>query len=338
MNFLLIFAAMPAQIYYPFKSFNFSNRTCFLSGEALTSDEEKIQVFPTWLMSRFELEDQPFKLLDESIATYKDLKVPCSSAIDEQFLEPLETEIAAAFDIGYDAVKEVDELKLFQWAGKLLYGIIFNEMQSGIKQQHAQGQEFNISQSLIHKFSNLHLMLQSIYQPIQFEDFTPFSLFLFKVDSEEGLFGYRDEINTLIFSLRIKDFGLVICLQDNGANRTYHREILEKINGQALHPIQFEEFNARVFYSAYLFNRLPEYNVLPVGDETFIEAMPLRGMSSKPLFDNWQNKTYGQVLENFWKKWGFLLLEIIKDPENPISFLLDPDGNFVNAESIELSR
>ncbi len=289
-------------------------------------------------MSRFQLEDQPFKLLDESIATYKDLKVPCSSAVNEQFLEPLEAEIAAAFDIGYNAVKEVDELKLFQWAGKLLYGIIFNEMQSGIKQQHAQGQEFNISQSLIHKFSNLHLMLQSIHQPIQFEDFTPFSLFLFKVDREEGLFGYRDEINTLIFSLRIKDFGLVICLQDNGANRNYHREILEKINGQALHPIQFEEFNARVFYSAYLFNRLPEYNVLPVGDETFIEAMPLRGMSSKPLFDNWQNKTYGQVLENFWKKWGFLLLEIIKDPENPISFLLDTDGNFINAQTIELSR
>ena len=289
-------------------------------------------------MSRFNLADEPFKLLDESIATYKDLKVPCSAAVNEQYLEPLEAEIAAAFDIGYDAVKEVDELKLFQWAGKLLYGIIFNEMQSGIKQQHAQGHEFNISQSLIHKFSNLHLMLQRVYQPIQFEGFTPFSLFLFKVDSEDGLFGYRDEINTLIFSLRIKDFGLVICLQDNGANRTYHRDILEKINGQTLHPIQFEELNARVFYSAYLFNRLPEYNVLPVGEDTFIEAMPLRGMSGKPLFDNWQNKTYGQVLENFWKKWGYLLLEIIKDPENPVSFLLDADGNFINARSIELSR
>jgi hypothetical protein len=329
---------MPAQIYYPFKSFNFSNRNCFLSGQALSSEEEKIQVFPQWLMSRFDLNDQPFKLLDESIATYKDLKVPCSAAVNEQYLEPLEAEIAAAFDIGYEAVKIVDELKLFQWAGKLLYGIIFNEMQSGIKQQHAQGQEFNISQSLIHKFSNLHLMLQSIYQPMLFEDFTPFSLFLFKVDSEEGLFGYRDEINTLIFSLRIKDFGLVICLQDNGANRNYHREILEKIGGQTLHPIQFEEFNARVFYSAYLFNRLPEYNILPVGDDTYIEAMPLRGMSSKPLFDNWQNKTYGQVLENFWKKWGFLLMEIIKDPENPISFLLDADGKFINAQSIELLR
>jgi hypothetical protein len=329
---------MPAEIYYPFKTFNFSNRTCFLSGEELSSEEEKIQVFPAWLMSSHHLEDQPFKLLDESIATYKDLKLPCSAAINELYLEPLEAEISIAFERGYDAVKEVDELKLFQWAGKLLYGIIFNETQAGIKQQYSQGQEFNISQSLIHKFSNLHLMLQSIYQPVVFEDFTPFSLFLFKVENEDSMFGYRDEINTLIFSLRINDFGLIVCLQDNQANRAYHRETVEKIGGETLHPIQFEEFNARVFYSAYLFNRLPEYNVLPVGDETYIEAMPLRGMSSKPLFDNWQNKTYGQVLENFWKKWGFLLLEIIKDPENPMSFLLDAEGNFINAQTIELSR
>lgn len=309
-----------------------------MSGQTLSSEEEKIQVFPTWLMSRYNLADQPFKMLDESISTYKDLKVPCSAAINEQYLEPLEAEIANAMDQGFDGVKDLEPVKLFQWAGKLLYGIVFNEMQAGIKQQHAQGQEFNISQSLIHKFSNLHLMLQSVYQTVIFEDFTPFSLFLFRVDNTPDEFVYKDEINTLTFSLRMKDFGLIICLQDNGANRNYHREILGKIEGQMLHPVQFEEFNARVFYSAYLFNRLPEYNVLPVGEETYIEAMPLHGMSSKPLFDFWQNKTYGQVLENFWKKWGFLLLEIIKDLENPMSFLLDTEGNFIDARSIELSH
>ena len=161
---------MPAQIYKPFDHFNFSNRTCFLSGKALSSDEEKIQVFPTWLMSNYHLDDQPFKLLDESTATYKDLKIPCAASVNEQYLEPLEAEIAGAFNIGYEAVKNLDELRLFRWAGKLLYGILFNEMQAGIKQQHAQGQEFNISQSLIHKFSNLHLMLQSINEPVIFED------------------------------------------------------------------------------------------------------------------------------------------------------------------------
>ena len=333
-----IFAAMPAQIYSPFTEFNFSNRNCFLTGETLSTEEEKIQVFPQWLTSRYQLQDQPFKLLDESMATYKDLNIPCAAHINEACIEPLENEIAAAFKIGYEAVKKLDGLKLFQWAGKLLYGIIFNEVQSGIKLQHSKGEEFNISQSIIHKFNNLHLMLQSLNLPVIFEEFKPYSLFLFKVDNNIEEFGYRDEINTLTFSLRIKDFGLIICLQDNGANRFYHKQALEKISDAVLHPIQFEEFCGRVFYSAYLFNRLPEYNVLPVGDDIFLEAMPLRGMSSKPLFDDWMNKTYGQVLESFWKNWGFLLLEIIKDPEKPMSFLFNPDGSLINEASIELPR
>jgi hypothetical protein len=327
---------MAAQIYHPFSTFNFSNTKCFLTGDTLSSAEEKIQVFPQWLMSRYSLEDKPFKLLDESIATYKDLKIPCSAAVNENYLEPLEAEIAAAFALGYEGVKALDELKLFQWVSKLLYGIVFNELQAGIKMQHAQGEEFNISQSIIHKFSHLHLMLQSVNLPITFEDFKPYSLFLFKVDNHADEFGYRDEINTQTFALRIADFGLVMCLQDNGANGSYHRDLYEQIKGDTLHPIQFEEFSARVFYSNYLFNRLPEYEVMPVGEDIFVEAMPLRGISSKPLFDDWTNKTYGQVLESFWKNWGFLLLEIIKNPNQPISFLFDTDGNRIPASDITL--
>lgn len=324
---------MAATLYNPFERFNFSNRNCFLTGQTLTSEEEKIQVFPAWLMSRYGLEDKVIKLLDESYTGYKDLKIPCAAAVNEQYIISLETEIEAAFTQGYDAVKEIEPLKLFQWAGKLLYGIIFNELQAGIKQQHAQGEAFNVSEGLKHKFSHLHLMLQSLNQPVIFDGFTPFSLFLFKVDNPENEFSYRDEINTLTFSLRIQNFGLIICLQDNGTNSRYHKELVDKIEHDVLHPIQFEEVCARVFYSAFLFNRLPEYDIMPVGDDIYIEAAALRGTSGRPVFDEWQNKTYGQVLENFWKRWGFILLEIIKDPENPMSFLFTKDGYKIGAEA-----
>jgi hypothetical protein len=338
MKIVLIFAAMSAQIYSPFTNFNFSNNKCFLTGQTLNSPEEQIQVFPQWLMSRYELEDKPFKLLDESMATYKDLKLPCTAEVNELYLEPLESEIADAFDTGYEALKALDEDKLFLWAGKLLYGIIFNEIQAGIKLQHSQGEAFNISQSIIHKFNNLHMMLQSLNLPIEFDGFKPYSLVLFKVDNAENVFGYRDEINTLTFSLRIKDFGMIICLQDNGANARYHKEALDKIADHTLHPIQFEELNARFFYSAYLFNRLPEYDIFNIGETISLEALPLRGTSSKPLFDDWINKTYGQVLENFWKNWGFLLLEIIKNPEKPMSFLFNADGDFKDANELGLQK
>ncbi len=134
----------------------------------------------------------------------------------------------------------------------------------------------------------------------------------------------------------MKDFGIIACLQDNGTNRSYHKDILEKIEDQVLHPIQFEEVCARFFYSNYLFNRLPEYTIMPTDEAIYIEAMPLRGMSNKPLFDIWQNKVYGQVLENFWKPWGLLLFEIIKNPEKPMSYLLDDHQQFIPAASLQL--
>lgn len=327
---------MQTEIYQPFDKFNFGNRTCFLSGKLLQSEEEKIQVFPAWLLARYNLYDQPFKMLDENFPTYKDLKLPCSAEVNNQYLEPLEEKIKAAFAQGFEAVQALDEWKLFIWAGKIMYGIIFNELQSAIRQQYAQGEGLNISQSLMHKFSSLHLMLQMLFLPIVFEDFKPYSFFLFKINPETDQFNYRDEINSLTFSLRLKDFGFIFCLQDNGANAVYQQEILSKIAGKTLHPIQFEEFCGRIFYSAYLFNRLPEYNLLPVQNKIYVEAMPLKGLSAKPLFDEWKPKVYVQVLENFWKPWGFLLLEIIKNPEQPKSFLVDKNSMFIPAEAIEL--
>lgn len=326
---------MQPQLYQPFKKMRFDNEHCFLSGEKLEKPYSKYPIFATWLTSTFNLAAMPFKMLDESMSTYADIKVPCSATVAKK-LDAFEEKIQKAFENGYDAVKQIDEDLLFLWVAKTVYGVIFNEIQSAIKQQNSFAEGFDMSQGLIHKFSNLHSMLQSLNRTVVFEDFKPYSLFLCKVNNANPEFAYRDEINTLTFSLRMKNFGLLMNLQDNGANKIYHQEIWQKIEEKTLHPIQFEELCAKVFYSAYLFNRLPEYHIIPTKDAVFMEAMPLRGMNAKPIFDNWNFKTYGQVVENFWKKWNFLLLEIIKDPENPKSYLFDVDGEFVNAEEVGL--
>ena len=317
---------MDHALYNPFKKLDFRGSKCFLSGVE-TQPGDEITVFPTWLMEQFQLTNKPFKLLDESMATYGDLKVPCSAAV-KQVLEALEEEIKAAYNSGYDAVKSLPSIKLFQWMGKLVYGIIYNELRIAMRQQQANGEPFLLSEGLIHKFGNLQTMLQSLIRPMEFEDRTPWTIKLFRVENMADVFNYRDEINTLTFSLAMNDFGMIACLQDNGANAIYHEEVLEKIKGQQLKAIQYEEVIARFYYSNYLFNRLPEYTIMPTTEIVYVEAMPLRGLSSKPLFDHWTAKPYAQVLENFWKPWGITLFEIIKDPENPISFLLDAEGNY----------
>ena len=318
---------MDKTLYNPFKKLEFKNRKCFLSGQDVKPGEETT-VFPKWLMDQFQLYEKPFKLLDESLATYSVLKVPCSERVFKDSFEPLEETIEKAFNIGHSAVAELPSLLLFQWIGKLVYGMVYNELRIGIRQQQANGEEFLVSEGLMHKFGNLHAMLQSLIRPLEFEERTPWTIRIFKVDNSPEVFNYRDEINTLTFSLAMNDFGIIACLQDNGANAIYHEKMLDEVQQNQLKAIQYEELIARFYYSNYLFNRLPEYNILPTAEAVYIEAMPLRGLSSKPLFDVWQAKPYGQVLENFWKPWGLTLFEIIKDPDSPMSFLLNADGKF----------
>lgn len=322
-------------LYDPFQKFTFDNQTCFLTGAPLQSGDEMIQVIPTWLMQEFQLTDQMIQMLDERVSSYKQLQVPCSTDA-AQYIDALETKVEQAFLQGFSAVNALSQIELFQWAGKLVYGMIFNEIQAGIRQQAAMGEPMNFSPVLTHKFRNLHFMLQSLVLPVEFDGALPFRVEVFQVDNPDNHFSYRDEINTLVFSLRMKDFGIIATLQDNGTNSLYHADVLDKLRGRSLHPIQFEECCGKFFYSAYLFNRLPDYTILPTPDKIYIEPMSLSEGPHKPIFDPWQAKVYGQVLENFWKPWGFTLFEIVKDPEYPMTFLQDSDGDVPSSDAIDL--
>jgi hypothetical protein len=140
---------MAIKLYKPFERLNFSKQFCFLSGEKLQSVEEQITVFPLWLMQEYDLQDKPFKLLDESMSTYSDMKIPCSGVIYEQNIEPLENDIKTAFLEGYNSVAQIPELRLFQWIAKIVYGVLFNEIRMGMMQQKAKNEEFAISDSQV---------------------------------------------------------------------------------------------------------------------------------------------------------------------------------------------
>ncbi len=313
---------MNTALYQPFKNFDFKNQRCFLSGE---KPVEQVRVLADWLIDMAKLSgEEQIKLLDESIRTYKSLTVPANPAIYSEFILPLEKKMETAFEAGYEGLMVLKEVDLFNWIGKLMYSFLYIEMQGAIRLNQLSNDGMNMSQGLMHKFGNLHTMLQSIYQTVEFEEFTPWSIIVVPLSSADTPFSFRDEINTLTFSLKFKDFGIIACLQDNGTNKQYHQEILDSIGSTKLSEQQFEELAARFFYSAYLFNRLPEYTIMPVDDVIYIDAMPLRGTLNKALFDVWANKTYGQVLENFWKPWGHTLFEIIKDPTAPLSYFDNP--------------
>lgn len=316
---------MTNTIYQPFKNFDFKFKNCFLSGDTFDAPVIQTNVLPAWLLEVANFSgDEQIKLLDESIRSYNTLKVPVSEEVLLNFIGPLEDKIAAAFAGGFAGVSKLEEIDLFKWIGKFLYSLIYIEMNAAVNLQQLSDDGLNMSQGLMHKFGNLQTMIQSIYRSVVLEDFTPWSFVIVPLEQDDIPFSFRDEINTLTFSLKLKDFGIIACLQDNGTNKRYHQEILDQIEGQSLTNQQFEELCARFFYSAYLFNRLPEYTIMPVEGAIYIDAMPLRGTTNKPLFDVWQHKIYAQVLETVWKPWGNLLMEIRKDPLAPTSYFNPP--------------
>src|SRR5690606_34550154 len=149
-----------AKFYNPFEDFTFDTVRCFLTGEKL-EDPLFFPVFPKWILKDYGLEDMPFKMLDENVKRYSDLTLPCCQRVYDR-LEALDKQAEEAFKGGYKDVSRLDSDFLFQWIAKWVYGIIFNEIQVGIRQQVMSGEPLNFSQTLMHKFRNLHTMLQSL--------------------------------------------------------------------------------------------------------------------------------------------------------------------------------
>lgn len=325
---------MPIELYNPFKNLDFNPEHCFLTGENIISSEAHLSVFPEWILDRYQLHDKTFTMLgDGNIVKYKDLKVPCSFHVIET-INPLELEIQKAFSVGYEEVKTLPKEKLFQWMAKLVYGILYNDLRIAINHQTIRGEKFSLSRFLENRFRNLHLMLQSLVLPIEFKS-VPWSIEVVKVKYSKDVFNYKDETNNLNFSLGMNDFGIVACLQDTGENSIFHKELIEKISGKTLHPIQFEELCGRFIYSNYLLTRYPEYDIQVREEKVLIEAIPFNG--PQPLFNHWDDNMFGQVLANYWKPWGITMKEIITFPNPPISFLLNEyTDELISAESITL--
>ena len=310
-------------------------QTCFLTGETLQENIEAVSVFPEWVLNRYSLSDQTFKMLDEGTRVpYKNLKVPYAATV-AQAMKTLDEEIEKAFCAGYNEVVNIPEERLFQWMAKLMIGVLFEDLRIAQNKLTAQNDTLHLSTFLKTRFQKLHSMLQSLVVPMDFKGLKPWSIRVFKVNYSKDLFNYKDETNNLNFSLGMNDFGIVACLQDNGEVGKKYDDLTTRIGKQTLHPIQFEELCARFIYSNYLLTSYASYEVTLEEEKITVESIPLITTDNSPLFDYWDDNMYGQVLANYWKPWGLTMKEIIQFPNPPISFIeSDYSDEIIDIEKI----
>ncbi|MBA9077588.1 hypothetical protein [Rufibacter quisquiliarum] len=323
-------------LFDPFEGMRFGNRICFLCGTGISLDHQT-PVFPAWLMEEYGFGELPLRLLDQSVVAHQDLKIPCCPHCQAHHLAPLEEKMRQAVKGGVAALRELDEQLLFQWLGKMFYGTLITEL---IKEQDPLIKpEYAVSEQpkMLMKFQAFYRVLQSLRVPMQFADFIPCSLFIVEVDAsaEPSRFEYRDELSTMMFSLRLDNALIICCLLDNGIIQQSMHRVWAEIEPRVLQPIQAAEFSARVFYSGYLFNVIPDYLLRPVkptDDHVVMDS--LIDDITNVIFNPWDSSAYAKMLAMYWARWGITAQDILRDPQEPMSMLFSPEGEFIQFPQI----
>ena len=325
---------MASPLFNPFKDLIFNEYFCFLSGKLTT---ETITVFPQWLMDHFKFGDEKIEMLDKVKSyNYSDLVLPCSPEVKEAFAE-LDVKIQEAYKKGYEGMANLDEVLLFQWTGRMVYGLLYYEMVYERDLLQKRGKEFSLSPYLKERFGRFHLMLQSLITPMTFEGRKPWSIVLFPLKYSSDIFSYRDDTVNLLFQMGVNGFGFIVCFQDNGAIGERNKELIDKMKGHVLHPVQFEELYARFHYFDYILQYKPEYKIEHAESGIMIEALPLEATENRPLFGFWDEDIFAQLQANYWSVYGIEREDIIKFQKPPLSYLENPySQDFIDPETIKL--
>ena len=310
----------------------FSNDNCFLCGATLENHKSDEHVFPKWIQEKCNLWDKKMTLLNGTDIPYRQLTIPCCSQCNNEHLSILEKSISSAHGKGYCEFCKVEELRIYQWITKIFYGLLFKELSLNADRSNPKLGKITTPEFL-KELEILLRFLQSIILPIKFDNFRPWSLFVYKVHSlgDESDFNYHDDIMGLTFSIRFGGIGIIAFLQDNGIQKEMKPNFFNKFNNITLHPMQFEELSAIAYYKSTLMNRTPKYMFVSSDDDTELQEIkvftnPLQGLSEKPIFDEWDNEIYAKILALFLRPYAIDYEDIYGVAGKILTFLTNPDG------------
>ena len=312
--------------YDPFDGMRFGPGTCFLSGQPV-GPTETVPVFADWLQARYGLADRPIQLLDQRTATFRDLRLPASPAA-RQRIDALEKQVEVAAAQGPAALRALGDDTLFLWMGKMFYGIfiteLLNEFEPLIKPKYPLAE----NAALVRRFQAFFQLLQGLRVPTEYADFVPGSVFVLEADPAEDVtpFEYDDDLNTLVFSIKLDKAVLVACLVDIGLIGQAMCQVYADAR-RPLHPVQIAEFKARVYYAAHLLHVVPDlYPRTPRPGDTTLVFDALIDDVTGAIFNPWENSAYTQALAEMWQRWNITLAEVVAKPAEPMTLLYDEAG------------
>jgi hypothetical protein len=278
-------------------------------------------VFPRWLLSKLDLWDKETVLLNRTTITYRQLTIPCCTQCNTIHLSKMEGLVRKAVSKGAPALSVLDPIVLYQWLGKIFYGLLYRELSLAYDRKDPD-QGSIASPELMEDYRALHGFLQSIRTPISFANFFPGSIFVFDLHEDPGFgdFDYSDNFLGMTFAIRMGKVGIVSCLKDNGAIAEELSDLYERMRTGRIHLVQFDEFSAVVFYRAFSIRKQSTFLSFSGKDQVH-QILNLPGLNLLPYFDDWDFDLLSLFLGQFWEKYGITMDDIRKEPGKVMTFL-----------------
>lgn len=321
------------RLYDAVRKHDFAEGKCFLCGNSASKDISKEHVFPKWLLHYFGLWDKHITLINGTQMPYRSLVIPCCCTCNNVHLSKIENIVKSAFFDGVKEMKKVDREILMLWMLKIFYGLLYREVFLPMERQNINSGTIVTSEDMEH-FSLLHYMLQASRVPMNFsqvESDIPASIYIFELKepkNKELRFDYKDDVFSKVLYLRMGNVGILAAF-DMGAQSYEGARFFPKYQSYPLHPIQFEELGAYLFMKARKFNRTPKviFSESPKGIR--FHTLPMAGLSTKPVFDDFSQEELGAMLMFF--------LHYPKEVVMPVqgrvaTWLHNEDGSFYNMD------
>ena len=314
--------------YEPFQNMKFDDKHCFLCGLELNDiNSTKEHIFPKWLQKKYDLWNQTLTLQNNTTMQYRQLTIPCCKTCNNVHLSVIEDKVKKAINLGYDEFIKLDEKTIFQWIGKIYYGILFKELNV----MDFTTQQFKnkiMTKERLEDYKMLHECLQSIHLPIRFHGFFPWSIFVVKLHprvNSKNSFNFIDSL-FLSVSIQLGDIGIITNLGDNGSIRKRMEEKIQRYHGIPLHESQFIELVSEMTYHSFLLEKTPSRFLISSGEP--VKGYDIAGVSTG-RFGEFREIVFSSLFKTFLERSIGYSPENIYDPEtnNRITVLENKDGN-----------
>ena len=318
---------------YPYTSFekgDFAYANCGVCGTELKDFMPKT-VIPENVLKEYEAEKIKLSLSCNMSVEAQNLAFPiCKTCYDGGF-HLLIKKFSDLCVAGFTGISWMKEQEMINYFGLLYNSFAYLEyynIRKGVESKF----DFLTDDGFINRMAISQMMLNKTINKLETNNFEPSSLLFFKMHEYKGNqgFDFRISLESFTLMLRFKDVGFIFSMLDNGTNKKYFTDYTDVFKNQTLHPIQLLELYTQVSYKNYLLNKVFEYGFADFENKFIMEIRIPENLLEVPMYAEWNDKEFSQLLINNLKGYGFKDEEIYDSNEGLSTFLMDQNGKAVH--------